>query len=144
MKFQYINHTVLLDGRWPDDQHHDTLKLIKTKHSAPLHAHEPYIGMLITIVLALGIRRVHSHTKVAPLCAVYVTLTTCCIEQPAARFRLALLQWQVDIARLERGRRALRHVAECFACGVQFDQGTSKVRQRFFKYMHMHMPGVLI
>jgi hypothetical protein len=44
-----------------------------------------------------------------------------CIEQPAARFRLALLQWQVDIAKLERGGRALRHVAECFACGVQFD-----------------------
>ena len=67
MNFKYINPTVLLDGR----QHHDAFKLIKTKHSAPLHAHEPNTGMLITIVLALGIRRVHSHTEVAPLCAVW-------------------------------------------------------------------------
>ena len=68
MNFQYINPTVLLDGR----QHHDAFKPIKTKHSAPLHAHEPNIGLLITIVLAPGIRRVHSNTKVASLCAVLV------------------------------------------------------------------------
>ena len=72
MNFQYTNPTVLLDGRWPDDQHHDAFKLIKTKHSAPLHAHEPNTGLLIRIVLALGNRRVHSHTKVASLCAVLV------------------------------------------------------------------------
>jgi len=85
-----------------------------------------------------------------------VTCTTCCIKQSAAGFRLALLQWQADIAKLERGHRTLRHVAASFACGAQFDyvsterepfikdQGTSKVRQSCFEYMHMYMPKMLI